>query len=256
MVRLAVRILRTPAETSAPGGVTANAVHVMRLATEEIEEVRTEDGKSAAAVAFGRKAGLARARTLNRESRLTIARKVPRVDGRDRSRRVCSGSRSRFARRASAYVRHDTKVQRRHVEDEAPSRAIALGVEHAPRRSACGRVRRQAAVCGIYHTLLDPVRSARFDMSRRWDTVENGPSAAITVGTRLLSVAAPREPSSGGRGCVQTGAAKIMSRRCRTIRSVGSASLNVLLWTNPCGRSPGPAHPGTLLVRYVWVTLT
>ena len=130
MVRLAVRILRTPAETSAPGGVTANAVHVMRLATEEIEEVRTEDGKSAAAVAFGRKAGLARARTLNRESRLTIARKDPRVDGRDRSRRVCSGSRSRFARRASAYVRHDTKVQRPHGEDEAPSRAIALGVVH------------------------------------------------------------------------------------------------------------------------------
>jgi hypothetical protein len=142
MVRLAVRILRTPAETSAPGGVTANAVHVMRLATEEIEEVRTEDGKSAAAVAFGRKAGLARARTLNRESRLTIARKVPRVDGRDRSRRVCSGSRSRFARRASAYVRHDTKVQRRHVEDEAPSRAIALGVVH-------GRVDQHAGVYAV-----------------------------------------------------------------------------------------------------------
>jgi hypothetical protein len=47
-----------------------------------------------------------------------------------------------------------------------------------------------------------------------------GPSAAITVGTRLLSVAAPIEPSSDGRGSVQTGAAKIMSRTCRTIRSV------------------------------------
>ena len=53
----------------------SNAIHVMRIATGEIEsETRTEDGKNAAAVALGRKGGLARARNISKAQRVKIAR--------------------------------------------------------------------------------------------------------------------------------------------------------------------------------------
>lgn len=58
-----------------PADVISNAVHVMRIATGEIDEQVTEDGKSAAAVALGRKGGLARAKTTNKAERVRIARK-------------------------------------------------------------------------------------------------------------------------------------------------------------------------------------
>jgi hypothetical protein len=41
--------------------VIGNAVHVMRIATGQIEDITTEDGKNAAAVALGRMGGKARA---------------------------------------------------------------------------------------------------------------------------------------------------------------------------------------------------
>ena len=70
---------RTPSGKKRPADVIANAVHVMRIATEEIEEARTEDGKSAAAVLLGRKGGLARAKSTTKLERARIARKGARA---------------------------------------------------------------------------------------------------------------------------------------------------------------------------------
>lgn len=60
-----------------PADVIGNAVHVMRIATEEIKESgQTEDGKSKAAVELGRKGGLARAKSISKARRVEIARKA------------------------------------------------------------------------------------------------------------------------------------------------------------------------------------
>jgi hypothetical protein len=57
-----------------PADVISNAVHVMRIATGEIDETLTEDGKSKAAVELGRKGGLARAKSISKKRRIEIAR--------------------------------------------------------------------------------------------------------------------------------------------------------------------------------------
>jgi 2-keto-3-deoxy-6-phosphogluconate aldolase len=59
-----------------PADVISNAVHVMRIATGEIEETLTEDGRNAAAVALGRKGGLARAKSTSKAKRTAIAKKA------------------------------------------------------------------------------------------------------------------------------------------------------------------------------------
>ena len=56
-----------------PADVIGNAVHVMRIATGEIEE-KTDDGRNKAAVALGSKGGLARAKKLGVKRRKAIAR--------------------------------------------------------------------------------------------------------------------------------------------------------------------------------------
>lgn len=58
-----------------PADVIGNAVTVMKIATGELAETTTEDGKSKAAVELGRKGGLARAKATNRAQRIKIARK-------------------------------------------------------------------------------------------------------------------------------------------------------------------------------------
>jgi hypothetical protein len=58
--------------------VISNAVHVRKIATGEIEEPLTEDGKNAAAVALGRRGGLARAKALSLKKRTEIARRAAR----------------------------------------------------------------------------------------------------------------------------------------------------------------------------------
>ena len=58
-----------------PADVISNAVTVMKIATGEIDETLTEDGKNAAAVALGRKGGLARAKSLSARRRREIAKK-------------------------------------------------------------------------------------------------------------------------------------------------------------------------------------
>jgi hypothetical protein len=70
-----------------PADVISNAVHVMKIATGEIEETRTDDGKNAAAVALGRRGGAARAAGLSSKKRREIAKKAARSRW-DRKRKV------------------------------------------------------------------------------------------------------------------------------------------------------------------------
>jgi hypothetical protein len=59
-----------------PADVNARAVMIAKIATGEIEDVTTEDGKNAAAVALGRMGGKARAEGLSKKRRKDIARKA------------------------------------------------------------------------------------------------------------------------------------------------------------------------------------
>ena len=67
---------RTPQGHKRPADVISNAVTVMKIATGEIEETLTDDGKSKAAVQLGSKGGLARAKNLGVKRRKEIARKA------------------------------------------------------------------------------------------------------------------------------------------------------------------------------------
>jgi hypothetical protein len=70
-------MLKTPKGAKRPADVIGNAVHVMPIATGEIEEPSlTENGKDKAAVALGRKGGLARAKAISRARRHEIARRA------------------------------------------------------------------------------------------------------------------------------------------------------------------------------------
>jgi hypothetical protein len=66
---------KTPKGHKRPADVVSNAVHVMKIATGEIDEL-TEDGKNAAAVALGRKGGKARAEKLTKRRRVEIAKRA------------------------------------------------------------------------------------------------------------------------------------------------------------------------------------
>jgi hypothetical protein len=57
-----------------PADVNARAVLTAKIATGEIENVTTEDGKNAAAVALGRMGGKARAAKLSPRKRRQIAK--------------------------------------------------------------------------------------------------------------------------------------------------------------------------------------
>jgi len=62
-----------------PADVIGNAIHVMKIATGEIDESgQAEDGKNKAAVELGRKGGLARARSISKRQRTKIAREAAR----------------------------------------------------------------------------------------------------------------------------------------------------------------------------------
>ena len=68
---------KTPKGHKRPADVISNAVHVMKIATGEIVETPlTDDGKNAAAVALGRKGGVARAAGLSAKRRREIAKKA------------------------------------------------------------------------------------------------------------------------------------------------------------------------------------
>jgi hypothetical protein len=67
---------RGPKGEKRPADVNARAVMIGKIATGEIEDVMTDDGKNAAAVALGRMGGKARAATLGKRKRAEIARKA------------------------------------------------------------------------------------------------------------------------------------------------------------------------------------
>lgn len=59
-----------------PADVNARAVMIAKIATGEIEDMTTEDGKNAAAVALGRMGGKARAAGMTAKKRKEIAKKA------------------------------------------------------------------------------------------------------------------------------------------------------------------------------------
>jgi hypothetical protein len=67
---------RGPKGEKRPANVIGNAIHVMRIATGEIDDLTTDDGKNAAAVALGRMGGKARAVGMSAKRRKEIAKKA------------------------------------------------------------------------------------------------------------------------------------------------------------------------------------
>jgi hypothetical protein len=67
---------RGPKSEKRPAGAIGKAVMIARIATGEIEDITTEDGRNAAAVALGRMGGKARAQSLSAKKRSEIARKA------------------------------------------------------------------------------------------------------------------------------------------------------------------------------------
>jgi hypothetical protein len=59
-----------------PADTVANAIHVAKVLTGEIDEAPIDDGKDKGAQALGRKGGAARARSMAPERRAEIARKA------------------------------------------------------------------------------------------------------------------------------------------------------------------------------------
>lgn len=57
-----------------PADVVGNAVHVMRIATGEIDDTVADGGKDPAAKAMGKKGGAARAVSMSPERRAEIAK--------------------------------------------------------------------------------------------------------------------------------------------------------------------------------------
>jgi hypothetical protein len=71
---------RGPKGERRPADVIGNAVHVMRIATGEIEEsFPADDGKNKAAQELGRMGGKARAAAMTKKRRKEIAQKAAQV---------------------------------------------------------------------------------------------------------------------------------------------------------------------------------
>ena len=62
-----------------PADVIGNAVMVAKIATGEIENITTKDGRNAAAVSLGRMGGRARAAGMTAKKRKEIAKKAAKV---------------------------------------------------------------------------------------------------------------------------------------------------------------------------------
>jgi hypothetical protein len=67
---------RGPKGEKRPADAIGNAVMIPRIGTGEIEDITTEDGKNAAAVALGRMGGKARAESMSAKRRKEIASKA------------------------------------------------------------------------------------------------------------------------------------------------------------------------------------
>jgi hypothetical protein len=67
---------RGPKGEKRPADVIGAAVMIGKIATGEIEDITTDDGKNAAAVALGRMGGKARAEGMTAKRRKEIAKKA------------------------------------------------------------------------------------------------------------------------------------------------------------------------------------
>jgi hypothetical protein len=67
---------RVPKGERRPADAIGDAVVIARIATGEIEDITTEDGRNAAAVALGRLGGKARAESMSAKRRKEIASKA------------------------------------------------------------------------------------------------------------------------------------------------------------------------------------
>ncbi len=67
---------RGPKGEKRPADVNARAVMIAKIATGEIEDVTTDDGKNAAAVTLGRMGGKARAEGMTKKRRKEIAQQA------------------------------------------------------------------------------------------------------------------------------------------------------------------------------------
>ena len=70
------RMPRGPKGEKRPADANQRAVMVGRIAIGELEDVMTDEGKNAAAVALGRMGGKARAKAIGPEKRAQIARRA------------------------------------------------------------------------------------------------------------------------------------------------------------------------------------
>jgi hypothetical protein len=70
---------RGPKGERRPADVNARAVMIAKIATGEIEDMTTVEGKNAAAVALGRMGGKARAAGLSAKKRKEIAKKAAKA---------------------------------------------------------------------------------------------------------------------------------------------------------------------------------
>jgi hypothetical protein len=76
---------RGPKGGKRPADAVGNAVMIAKIATGEIEDMTTEDGKNAAAVALGRMGGRARAEGMTAKRRKEIAKQAAASRWKDRS---------------------------------------------------------------------------------------------------------------------------------------------------------------------------
>lgn len=67
---------RGPKGEKRPADVIGNAVKVMKIATGEEEDEKTDDDKDKAAVSLGRRGGKARAAKMSSEQRTAVAKKA------------------------------------------------------------------------------------------------------------------------------------------------------------------------------------
>jgi hypothetical protein len=67
---------RGPKGEKRPAEAIGNAIMIAKIATGGIEDITTEDGKNAAAVALGRMGGKARAAGMTAKKRKEIAKKA------------------------------------------------------------------------------------------------------------------------------------------------------------------------------------
>lgn len=75
---------RGPKGEKRPADVIGAAVMIAKIATGEIEDLTTEDGKNPAAVALGRMGGKARAAGMTAKKRSEIAKKAAKSRWKDR----------------------------------------------------------------------------------------------------------------------------------------------------------------------------